>query len=165
MTNNTFTPAARELAKKTGVLLWGNNKVSVSSSETSFLKFTGNLGIYSGIIWLVFMLTTENKKWMILHIIKCIALILGGFGCTFLNKDINTDDKLDDNVKWNMEYSLCMVSFILYSISALISIAYSVFQKGFYKSMIYFLLLAFILMVRMLYLRFKIKKYWKLKDK
>ena len=165
MTNNTFTPAARELAKKTGVLLWGNNKVLVSSSETSFLKVTGNLGICSGIVWLMLMLITGSNKWVILQIIKCITLILGGFFCILLNKGIKADEKIDENMKWNMERGACMLSFILYSISALISIVYSVFQKGFYKSMIYFVFLASIPMFRTLYLRFKIKKDWKLEDK
>ena len=41
MTNNTFTSAARELAKKTGVLLWENSKVSQSANSFWLTKFIG----------------------------------------------------------------------------------------------------------------------------
>lgn len=83
MTNNTFTPAARELAKKTGVLLWGNSKVSQSTNSFWLTKFIGIFVCIVGILGLITMWGVENIKFPILQAIELIFLILGGVFAVF----------------------------------------------------------------------------------
>lgn len=83
MTNNTFTPAARELAKKTGVLLWGNSKVSQSSNSFWLTKFIGIFVCIVGILGLTTMWGVENIKLPVLQAVELIFLVLGGVFAIF----------------------------------------------------------------------------------
>ncbi len=83
MTNNTFTPAARELAKKTGVLLWGNSKVSQSANSFWLTKFIGIFVCIVGILGLITMWGLDNVKLPVLQAIELIFLVLGGLFAIF----------------------------------------------------------------------------------
>lgn len=83
MTNNTFTPAARELAKKTGVLLWGNSRVSKSSNSFWFTKFIGVFVCIVGILGLITMWGVEDIKLPVLQAMELIFLVLGGLFAIF----------------------------------------------------------------------------------
>lgn len=83
MTNTTFTPAAKELAKKTGVLLWENNIVNQSDNSFWLTKFIGIFACIIGILGLIIMRGMDNIKLPILQAIELIFLISGGLFAIF----------------------------------------------------------------------------------
>lgn len=83
MTNTTFTPAAKELANKTGVLLWGNSKVSQSANSFWLTRFIGISVCIVGILGLIAMCGAEGINFKIVQVIELIFLVLGGVFAIF----------------------------------------------------------------------------------
>lgn len=83
MTNNTFTPAARELAKKTGVLLWDRNEIPKGINSFWLTTLIGALFCVSGFMGLIRMWGVDDIKLPVLQAIEFIFLILGGLLAIF----------------------------------------------------------------------------------
>lgn len=78
MTNSTFTKSAKELANKTGVLLWGNNSVPQGVSSFWLTKF---IGIVSCLVSVFNLLDTSNG--VFIKTFEYVPLILGGLCSVF----------------------------------------------------------------------------------
>lgn len=115
MTNNTFTPAARELAKKTGVLLWENNKVSESDNSFWLTKFIGIFVCVIGFLGLITMWEMNNARFPVLQAIELIFLILGGVFAIFEYRN------------WGSAF----LSMTLYFFAALINLIFNVVTMEF----------------------------------
>lgn len=79
MTNTTFTPAAKELAKKTGVLLWGDNRIPFSSNNFNLTKYLGIISLVIGILGVILVCNTKDASYPIFQIAKFVMLAIGGF--------------------------------------------------------------------------------------
>lgn len=83
MTNNTFTPSAKELAKKTNVLLWDESKIPTGTNSFWLTKFIGIFVCIVGIIGLITMWGADNIKLPALQAIELVLLIMGGIFAVF----------------------------------------------------------------------------------
>lgn len=79
MSNTTFTKSAKELAQKTNVLLWENNKIPLSEGSFKPTKYVGILLFIIGVLGLILTKGKIGMKFPILQKIQFITLILGGF--------------------------------------------------------------------------------------
>lgn len=83
MTNNTFTPAAKDLAGKTGVLLWANNRIPLGINSFWLTKFIGIFVCFVSILGLITMRGVDNIKFPVLQVIELALLIAGGLFAIF----------------------------------------------------------------------------------
>lgn len=83
MTNNTFTPAAKELARKTGVLLWDRNKIPSGINSFWLTKIIGIFVCIVGILGLITMWGVDGVKLPALQAIGLAFLIIGGMFSAF----------------------------------------------------------------------------------
>ncbi len=136
MTNNTFTPSAKELAKKTGVLLWGNDKLPFGINSFWLTKFIG-IFICIFVIWgFTVILRVDNMKFPILQAIELIFLLFGALFAIFEHK------------KWGMSF----LSGLLYLLAAFAALILGIFLKEFGKDSIDFTIVAILSFLRSDYL-------------
>lgn len=83
MTNNTFTSAAKELARKTNVLLWDRNKIPSGTNSFWLTKLIGIFVCIVGILGLITMWGVDNIKLPVLQAIGLVFLIVGGIFAIF----------------------------------------------------------------------------------
>lgn len=83
MTNTTFTPASRELAKKTGVLLWENSRIPFGMNSFWLTKFIGILVCIIGILGFITLRNIDGIKFPILQAVELIFWVLGGVFAIF----------------------------------------------------------------------------------
>lgn len=148
MTNNTFTQSAKELANKTGVLLWGNNKASQSANSFWFTKWIGIFVCVVGILGLITMRGMDNVKLPVLQAIELVFLILGGLFSIF------------EYGNWGMSF----LSGVLYFLSIFMNLIFCATTKRLPTyDFLLFIVIAILSFARADYLHKKINGYhiWK----
>lgn len=107
MTNTTFTKSAKDLAKKTNVLLWENSHIPFTLSSFRVTKWMGVFTCFFGVMGLISIKNITDIKLPILQIIELAFLVLGGLFNIF------------EHNQWGMELFASM-SYILACIFQLI---------------------------------------------
>lgn len=81
MTNNTFTKSAIELAGKTFVLLWDNNKIPFSANAIQEFRITKIIGLFMclfAILGLLMGKIMNNLPYLFLQNAQMILFLIGG---------------------------------------------------------------------------------------
>lgn len=132
MTNNTFTKSAIELANKTFVILWENNKVPFCGSSANEFRITKIIGLFIcafSMLGLIMGRIMENIPHLFLQNAQMILLLIGGLFNIF------------DFDKWKIEF----ISFIAYLLSLTVSLVIGMLlnRKISYTSILVFIVLLF----------------------
>lgn len=148
LTNNTFTPAAIELSKKTGVLLWEMDKIPRANNSFWITKLIGVLTCCSGALG---MALTCEVKFNIVSIIFFLFCILGGCFAIFERR------------RWELSFISC----IFYFIATFVYFALCIIALDFsgYELLIIFTIITLISFFRADYLHNKTNGYHIWKDR
>lgn len=129
LTNNTFTQSARDLAKRTNVLLWGNDKIPASVGQSQIIKWLGIIMLCIGVLGLFVMRSINDLKYPISQRIYMILLIIGG---------------ISNLIEYN-QYAMDLISCICYLIAAIINGIINLISSGSFSNGTFLFIIAFLI--------------------